>query len=310
VRCLFPGSAPPPSAPRQRSDAGPGAGAGERLLEVGALGFTYRRPGALDRLLGRPPAPRTLDDVSFTLRAGRTLGVIGESGSGKSTLLRILLGLQSPQAGTARMDDADLATPLARRPLALKRQIQIVFQNPGGTLNPRRTVADNLEDPLRLYFPAMAAPARLRQVTDLLDRVRLGGRYLGRYPEQLSGGEKQRVAIARALAARPRLILCDEVTSALDVSVQAAVLEVLDEIQKAEGTAYIFVSHDLATVRAVADEVIVLNRGRICEAGPAGRVFDAPGHPYTAMLLANTFDPAALPLRDIPPRPLHQEAFA
>ena len=292
VRCYFPETAPRDAAPSAR----PTAANGPTLLEVERLSFAYGTSGFLDRLLRRPPPPPTVSEVGFALRAGETLGVIGESGSGKSTLLRLLLGLLAPSAGRARMAGYDLATPLAQRPLELKQQIQIVFQNPGGTLNPRQTVAEILAGPLRLYFPAMDERARLRRTSELLDQVRLGSRYLGRFPQHLSGGEKQRVAIARALAAKPKLILCDEVTSALDVSVQAALLQVLDDIQRAEGTAYVFVSHDLGAVRAVADQVLVLRNGQVYEAGPTEQVLVAPSHPYTAMLLGHTFDPAALAL--------------
>jgi len=289
VRCHFPDPPAAAAAARDGRDRRPG----EALLEVAGLGFTYGQGGYLGRLLGRPTARRTLDDLSFTLRAGETLGVVGESGSGKSTLLRLLLGLQRPEIGSARLADEDLTLPLARRPLELRRQIQIVFQNPGGTLNPRQTIADIIESPLRLYFPALAAQARRRRAIELLDQVRLGAHHLARYPEQLSGGEKQRVAIARALAAEPRLILCDEVTSALDVSVQAAILQLLDRVQAETGAALILVSHDIAVVRAVADRVVVLHEGRICEAGAAVEVFGSPSHPYTATLLANSFDPEA-----------------
>ncbi len=290
VRCHFPRS--PQQQFRQTTHRA--ASAGECILRVEGLVFAYRSPGLISRLFRHSRSPNVIENVGFELRTGETLGVIGESGSGKSTLLQLLLGLLTPQAGRGRISDHDLTVPFVRRPLELKRKVQIVFQNPGGTLNPRQTIAEILDSPLRLYFGGTDASKRLRRAMELLDRVRLSRRYLPLYPGQLSGGEKQRVAIARAVAAKPEIILCDEVTSALDVSVQAAVLQVLDEIQREEKTAYVFVSHDLATVRAIADHVVVLMDGRICEAGPAASVFDAPTHPYARALIANTFDPARL----------------
>jgi len=288
VRCHFPEVGP--AAARVGTERRPTRD--EPVVTVRGLSFLYARPGLLSRLTGAGKAQPAIQDIDLELNAGQTIGVIGESGSGKSTLLRVLLGLHRPSSGEATMLGHDLRVPLARRPLDLKRQLQVVFQNPSSSLNPRQTILEIIASPLRLYFRDLDQDAIYRRVKGILEQVRLGTRYLDRYPSQLSGGEKQRVAIARALAAEPRVILCDEVTSALDVSVQAAVLQVLSDIQKEHGTSYVFVSHDLATVRAISDHIVVLSRGRIVEAGPANRVFGAPEHDYTKMLLEHTFDPA------------------
>lgn len=166
----------------------------------------------------------------------------------------------------------------------------LIFQNPDDSLNPRHTVAETLAQPLRLYF-GLAGQALHDRAEAILDRVRLGSHYMERLPSQLSGGEKQRVAVARAFAAEPELVLCDEVTSALDVSVQAAVLNLLNQLQRDRGTTYIFVSHDLAVVRALADRVAVLYQGRICETGPSEQVYSLPSHPYTEVLLGAVLEP-------------------
>jgi peptide/nickel transport system ATP-binding protein len=170
------------------------------------------------------------------------------------------------------------------------RRIQLIFQNPDDSMNPRHTIAEILEQPLKLYFGLKGQALHDRSV-ELLERVRLGAHYMTRLPSQLSGGEKQRVAVARAFAADPELVLCDEVTSALDVSVQAAVLDLLNELKQEQGTTYVFVSHDLAVVRALSDRVAVLYQGRICEIGPAEDVYSVPSHPYTEVLLGAVLEP-------------------
>jgi len=170
------------------------------------------------------------------------------------------------------------------------RRVQLIFQNPDDSLNPRHTVAEILSQPLKLYF-GLSGEALERRSAEILDRVRLGAHYLDRLPSQLSGGEKQRVAIARAFAADPDLVLCDEVTSALDVSVQAAVLDLLNELKETQGTTYVFVSHDLAVVKALSDRVAVLYQGRLCEIGPSEQVYSAPSHPYSEVLLGAVLEP-------------------
>ncbi len=263
------------------------------LLEVNDVAITYSQKSLFSRFTGKEDATRvlTVDEVSFTLHRGETIGVVGESGSGKSTILRAIVGLQPPCRGDIRLEDSPpLDGRVDTRSLACKKDIQLVFQNPDSSLNPRKTVAEIISAPLELYFGMESGPARER-ATQLLKSVRLTEHYLDRTPGQLSGGEKQRVGIARAFAAEPKLALCDEVTSALDVSVQAAVLDLLSNLQKEMGVAYLFVSHDLATVRAVADRVFVLYQGRICEMGPVESVFEPPFHPYTEALMDAILEP-------------------
>jgi peptide/nickel transport system ATP-binding protein len=232
-----------------------------------------------------------VDGIDLHLRQGETIGLVGESGSGKSTILKAIAGLLPPASGQITLGDG---TPLpaaveARRPDQLRR-IQMIFQNPDDSLNPRQSVAEILSQPLRLYFGLTDKALRARAL-ELLDTVRLGAPYLDRRPGQLSGGEKQRVAVARAFAAGPEIVLCDEITSALDVSVQAAVLDLLNDLKAAHKTAFVFVSHDLTVVRALSDRVAVLYQGRICEFGPAAAVYGSPSHPYTSVLLNAVLTP-------------------
>jgi len=260
-------------------------------LRLSGLSIRYARPGLIDRLRRAPRPPATVDGIDLDLAQGETLGLVGESGSGKSTILKSIAGLLPPAAGEITLGDG---TPLPRsverrRPDQLRR-IQMIFQNPDDSLNPRHSVAGIIAQPLRLYFGLKDDALRARSV-ELLEIVRLGADYLERRPGQLSGGEKQRVAVARAFAAGPEIVLCDEITSALDVSVQAAVLDLLNDLKADHGTAFIFVSHDLTVVRALSDRVAVLYQGRICEIGPAAAVYDAPSHPYTAVLLGAVLTP-------------------
>jgi peptide/nickel transport system ATP-binding protein len=226
-----------------------------------------------------------VDDVSFGIEPGRCVALVGESGSGKTTIGRCIAGLHQPTAGEIRFDGTALAGWARRRSLDQRRRIQIVFQNPYESLNPRHRVADEIERPLRVLRRLNQSDAR-REVGDLLERVRLPTRVMNRFPGELSGGERQRVAIARALAAKPDLLVCDEVTSALDVSVQAAVLELLTELQRELSLSMLFITHNLGVVACVADTVLVMDRGRVCESGAVGRVLTDPGDDYTRRLLA------------------------
>jgi peptide/nickel transport system ATP-binding protein len=223
--------------------------------------------------------------VSIEVAAGETLGVVGESGSGKSTLLRAIAGLHPPDAGTISFAGAELAPRAAARPRAARRAMQLVFQNPDSSLNPRHAVWRALDRPLRLFRPELDAKSRAAETRALLAAVRLDDRVLERYPSELSGGQKQRVALARAFAAHPELILCDEVVSALDVSVQASVLELLAQLSRERGTALVFVTHDLAVVRSIADRICVLRDGRVRETGPTEQLFTSPQDAYTIELL-------------------------
>ncbi|MDA0961399.1 MAG: dipeptide ABC transporter ATP-binding protein [Proteobacteria bacterium] len=265
---------------------------GPPALQLDDLSISYHQPGLFDKLLGRAETRvATVDDISITVHRGETLGLVGESGSGKSTILKSVAGLLPPAGGNITVAGGEKLAPVAenRRPEHL-RSIQLIFQNPDDSLNPRQTIAEILEQPLRLYF-GLTGQALYDRSIEILNRVRLGGHYLARLPNQLSGGEKQRVAIARAFAADPELVLCDEVTSALDVSVQAAVLDLLNELKEKQGTTYIFVSHDLAVVKALSDRVAVLYQGRLCEIGPSDQVYTTPSHPYTEVLLGAVLEP-------------------
>ncbi|WP_424946659.1 dipeptide ABC transporter ATP-binding protein [Candidatus Spongiihabitans sp.] len=262
------------------------------ILRLEDVAISYCKPGFFEKIRGHESrVPPTVDRVDATIRKGETIGLVGESGSGKSTLLRAIAGLQPLLKGSIEFETTtNLNTSVDNRAPDTLRRIQLIFQNPDSSLNPRQTVGEILAQPLKLYFGLQGEALRER-IEALLIRVRLRVDYIGHLPSQLSGGEKQRVAVARAFAAEPDLVLCDEVTSALDVSVQAAVLELLTELQSDRTTTYIFVSHDLSVVRAVADRVAVLYQGRLCELGPAGKVYDLPAHPYTEALLGAVLEP-------------------
>jgi peptide/nickel transport system ATP-binding protein len=223
-------------------------------------------------------------DVSLELHAGETLGLVGESGSGKSTLSRILLGLVAPSGGRVLFEDKDIAGFSRQQERDFRRLLQPIYQNPYASLNPRFSVAEIIGEPL-LGFGLGDRGTRERRVQELLDQVKLPRAMAERRPAELSGGQRQRVAIARALAPRPRLIVCDEPVSALDVSVQSQILDLLSELQEMHGLGYLFISHDLAVVRQVADRVAVMKDGVIVEQGAAADVFDRPEHDYTRLLL-------------------------
>jgi peptide/nickel transport system ATP-binding protein len=255
----------------------------DALLVVENLAKRYRLPR--EHLLAAAQQVQVLDGVSFVLHRGRSLGLVGESGSGKSTLARLVMALEPPSAGRVLLDGLDLhALPAAdlRRARAL---VQMVFQDPYGSLDPRRSVLQTVAEPLAVLHGASRAEQRER-AGEALDAVGLRSADLTKYPHEFSGGQRQRIAIARALITRPKLIVADEPVSALDVSVQAQVLNLMQDLQDRFGVTYLFISHDLAVVDLVCDEVIVLWQGRIVEQGDPDRLFTAPQHPYTRRLLA------------------------
>ncbi|MFK4509060.1 dipeptide ABC transporter ATP-binding protein [Bradyrhizobium daqingense] len=253
------------------------------LLEVQGL---VKHFVAERTLFGRALAHvKAVDGVSFSLEAGRTLALVGESGCGKSTVSRLVLRLIEPDAGMVRFDGRDLLSLDAGALRAFRRQAQIIFQDPYASLNPRMTVGQILTEPLALHglVPALR---RRERVAELLRLVGLEPRLERRYPHEFSGGQRQRIAIARALAVEPKLIICDEPVSALDVSIRSQILNLLRELQDRLGLAYIFVSHDLAVVKHIADHVAVMNLGQIVEMAEADALFAAPAHPYSRALLS------------------------
>ncbi len=245
-------------------------------------------------MFARPVELRALRGANFTLRAGHTLAVVGESGCGKSTLARLVTLIEPPSAGSLKLDG--MVTAGAKGPAlqALRRTVQIVFQDPYGSLNPRRKVGAILEEPL-VINTRMTAAERVEAARAMMARVGLRPEYYHRYPHMFSGGQRQRIAIARALMLRPKLVVLDEPVSALDVSIQAQVLNLLAELQEEYGLAYLFISHDLSVVRHVAEAVMVMYLGQPVEQGPRDAVFNTPMHPYTRALLSST--PTADPRR-------------
>ena len=236
--------------------------------------------------LGKPKrVVRAVDGVSFTIAAGQTLGLVGESGSGKSTVARTLLRLTEPTAGAALFEGRDVFALPPGELRALRRRMQIVFQDPYSSLNPRMTVRQTLREPLAIHRLAAGADAD-RRVAALLDEVGLDATLADSYPHELSGGQRQRVGIARALSVEPAFIVCDEPVSALDVSVQAQVLNLLTDLQRRHRLTYLFIAHDLAVVRHTAEQVAVMYLGKIVERAPVATVYQAPRHPYTRSLLS------------------------
>jgi oligopeptide/dipeptide ABC transporter ATP-binding protein len=250
------------------------------LLDVRDLAVHYRTAGWMGR--SGPPV-RAVEGVSFQIAAGETLGLVGESGCGKSSVGRTLLRLQEPTRGSALFEGRDLFRLTAAELRPLRRELQIVFQDPYSSLNPRRTVGASIAEGLEIHrmLPKAEQP---RRVGDLLAEVGLDPTAASRYPHEFSGGQRQRIGIARALAVEPKLIVLDEPVSALDVSVQAQVLNLLLDLQQARGLAYLFIAHDLGVIRHVAHRTAVMYLGRIVEEGPTDDVLGAPRHPYTQAL--------------------------
>jgi len=243
------------------------------VLEIRNIDATYGR-GAI----------KVLDNVSVSVPRGRTLAIVGESGSGKSTLARVVTGLLGPSAGNILFNGVALPPVLKSRTSEQLRQIQLVYQSADTALNPRQRVRDLVGRRLELYF-GMAGREKERRVGELLDMVELGSRYVDRFPGELSGGQKQRISLARALAAKPELMICDEITSALDQIVQGEILKLLTRLQRATNVTYMFITHDIATVKTISDEVVVMNRGKVVQQGPKDSVLSPPYPDYTERLL-------------------------
>lgn len=229
---------------------------------------------------------RAVDGVSLEVRRGETLGLVGESGCGKSTLGRTILRLEEPHSGTIRFDGEEVSLFRGTRLQSFRREAQMVFQDPFASLNPRMTVGSAIDEVLRVHKRGLGATERRQRAVELFQAVGLDPGYLDRYPHEFSGGQRQRIGIARALAVEPRLLIADEPVSALDVSVQVQILNLLKDLKERMDLSYIFVAHDLAVVRYVSDRVMVMYLGRIVESAPASALYVAPAHPYTEALLS------------------------
>jgi len=258
------------------------------LLRVCDLKKHFEARDGLFRSVGG--TVRAVDGVSFELSAGETLGLVGESGCGKTTLSRLILRLIEPTSGSVVLDGEDVTAAPRRALRGLRRRMQLIFQDPTGSLNPRMRVGDIVAEPLAVQ--RVGAPAaRRKRVVELLERVGLGADDVGRYPHEFSGGQRQRIGIARALAPSPSLLICDEPVSALDVSVQSQILNLLADLRVELSLSMLFIAHDLAVVRHVSDRIAVMYAGKIVEEAPTRTLFESPVHPYTQALLAAVPEP-------------------
>jgi peptide/nickel transport system ATP-binding protein len=266
------------------TEISPGAESADELLVVGDLvkHFPVRRGGPLKRVVG---AVRAVDRVSFSVRRGETLGLVGESGCGKSTVGRMIIGLQRPTSGTIRFDGRETSTLTAREFRPLRTDIQMIFQDPYSSLNPRHTVGAIVSAPFQIHRVRPEGGVK-REVRSLMERVGLNPEHYNRYPSEFSGGQRQRIGIARALALRPKLIVCDEPVSALDVSVRAQVVNLLEDLQTDYDLTYLFIAHDLSVVRHSCDRVAVMYLGRLVEIADRDTLYERPLHPYTRALMA------------------------
>ncbi|WP_439663191.1 ABC transporter ATP-binding protein [Lentzea sp. HUAS TT2] len=257
----------------------------EAILEVENLvkHFPVRVGVLFKRTVGHVKA---VDGVSFTLNKGETLGVVGESGCGKSTLAQVLMRLEPPTSGLARFEGRDMFAMKGAELRKLRRDIQIVLQDPYTSLNPRMTVGDIVGEPYEIHTEVAPKGDRRRKVQELLETVGLNPEHINRYPHQFSGGQRQRIGIARALALKPKVIVCDEPVSALDVSIQAQVMNLLGDLQSEMGLSYVFIAHDLSVVRHLSDRVAVMYLGKMVEVGTEEEIYEHPMHPYTQALLS------------------------
>ena len=241
-------------------------------------------------LFGRSDVVKAVDEVSFEVEEGRTLGLVGESGSGKSTVSRALLKLIEPTGGKAYYREREILGLPETDFRPLRKEMQMVFQDPIGSLNPRMTIERILREPLGIHFKEMGRAEQRQVAAALLHRVGLPQDSLTRYPHEFSGGQRQRIGIARALAVQPKFLICDEPVSVLDVSVQAQILNLLKDLQEEFKLTYLFIAHDLAVVRHMSDDIVVMNRGKVVETGPADEVCESPRHEYTRRLLESVPD--------------------
>jgi oligopeptide transport system ATP-binding protein len=271
------------------------------LLSVRSLAVTYRAPGRGPFRRGR--RFNAVTGVSFDLAPGETLGIVGESGCGKSSLARGLLGLV-PVSGSVRIGGRELVGLKGGRLRGARRLMPLVYQDPLAALDPRMTVADIIDEPLRLASPVLDAAARRRRVIAIMDKVGLDPAYANRYPHEFSGGQCQRIGIARALITEPRMVICDEPVSALDVSIRAQIVNLLMDLQAAEGLALLFIAHDLPVVRHISHRVMVMYLGRVAEYGDAEALYHRPLHPYTGALIAAAPIPDPKAAREQSHRPL------
>ena len=258
------------------------------MIEVRSLEKVFETVSLPARLLGRKPyRVQAVDTVNFRLSRGRTLGIVGESGSGKSTTARVVMGLLAPSQGRVVFDGHPLPPASRARPRDLQRRMQMIHQMADTAMNPRQRIRDIIGRPLE-FFLGLRGAAREARIRELLHQIELEpGRFIDRLPGELSGGQKQRVCIARALAAQPEFIICDEVTSALDQLVAEGILRLLDRLQREMNLSFMFITHDLATVKSIADEVVVMQQGRVVEHGPKDQMFAPPHHAYTELLLSS-----------------------
>ena len=254
------------------------------LLEVRNLKTYFPiRTGLFRRHTGDVKA---VDDVSFTVEAGTTVGLVGESGSGKSTIGKTILKLIPATSGQVLFDGRDILPMSEGEFRPLRREMQMIFQDPFGSLNPRHTIVQIIAEALEIHFPQMSGSERRDRVAELLRQVGLKPEMMERYPHEFSGGQRQRIGIARALAVKPKFIVCDEPVSALDVSVQAQIVNLLQDLQEQLGLTYLFIAHDLAVVEHMSDHVLVMYHGKIVESAPAEAIYENPQHDYTKKLLA------------------------